>query len=291
MSQLRCLAVLAEERHFGRAARRLGMAQPSLTHQISRLEAAVGYPLLSRRPSVALTPAGEQLVLSARRVLQEAASGVEAARLAGRGEAGRLTLGFGSSALLTGMGQVVRGYGGRFPGVDLQLREVPTSAQAEALRSGAIDVGIGREPSMPADVATAAVLHERFLVALPDGHPLAARRRIALAELRDQPIILFPRAAHPVLHDRIVQLCRESGFEPRIVQESTESLAILAMVDLGLAASLVPESFRRLRVGNVRYRPLACAALTASITVCWRHADPSATVGAFVRMARERAAS
>jgi len=287
LRQLRSFAVLAEERHFGRAAERLGIAQPSLSQQIARLEGAVGHALVVRRPRFALTPAGEQLLRGARTALREAGEGVEAARRAGRGEAGRLTLGFGASVLLTGLSGVVRAYQERFPGVRLHLRETPTARQVEALREGSIDVGLSREPVPAGDVEYETLLRERFLVVLPPGHPLAGRRRLTLGELRGEPVVLFPREAHPALHDRVLALCREAGFETRIVQESTESLTVLALVNAGVGISLLPTSYRGLRFGGVVYRPLDAPGLTTELAVCRRRGDPSPTVDAFVALARE----
>lgn len=287
LRQLRYFEVLATEQHFGRAAGVLGMAQPSLSEQIARLEARVGHPLLVRRPRFALTPAGEQLLASARVMLAEAAQGLESARRAGRGESGRLRLGFGASLMLTRLSAAVRGYQERFPGVRLQLAEVVRSAQGEALLAGRIDVGIAREPSMPPGVLTETLRRERFVVALPSRHHLLRRRRISMGELRDETLVLFPRSSLPGTHDQLIALCRAAGFDPAIAQTSPESLTLLALVDAGQGVSIVPESFRRLRFGGVRYRPLEGEAPSTSIALSWRAGESAPAVEFFRTLARE----
>ena len=172
LRHLRYFVVVAEELHFGRAAKRLSIAQPPLSQQIARLETLVGYPLLERRPRVALTEPGRVLLAAARRTLQSVAHGVDATRRAGRGETGMLTVGFAASAMLTALPEVFRAYRSRFPGVELRLREMSTSAQVEALRVGGIDAGFLREPAEHPDVLAEPVLREPFVAALPPEHPL-----------------------------------------------------------------------------------------------------------------------
>src|SRR5688500_13735253 len=120
LRHLRYFAAVAEELHFGRAARRLGIAQPPLSQQIARLEEMLGCALFTRRPRVALTPAGEALLVTARRAMAQVASGVEAVRRAGQGEAGVLTVGFAASVMLGPLPPVIRAFRARHPGVELQ---------------------------------------------------------------------------------------------------------------------------------------------------------------------------
>src|SRR5690242_2908151 len=143
--QLRYFAAVAEELHFGRAAERLGMAQPPLTQQIQKLERALGYPVFERRPrQTRLTAAGEALYEEARRVLRDFDEALERARRAGRGESGRLILGTPPSVMLTRLPAAIRRYRERYPQVELTLRELSTSAIAEQFERGALDVGLLR---------------------------------------------------------------------------------------------------------------------------------------------------
>ena len=152
LRHLRYFVAVAEELHFGRAARRLRIAQPPLSQQIARLESLVGHPLFERRPRVALTEPGRVLLAVARRTLAQVAQGIDATRRAGRGESGVLTVGFAASAMLTAMPHVFHSFRARSPAVELRLREMSTSAQLDALRAGFLDVGFLREPAADASL-------------------------------------------------------------------------------------------------------------------------------------------
>lgn len=290
LRQLRQFVAVAEEGHFGRAAERLGMAQPPLSQAILRLEQQVGHALFTRRPRVRLTAAGEVLLGTARRTLAQVEAGVDAARRAGRGEAGRLTIGFAASVLPGVLPGIVRAYRDAYPGVELRLRELATAAQADALRDGSIDVGFLRQPAEDAELACEPLLREPFAAVLPPGHPLGAARRVRLGALAGEPFVLFPRAVAPTLHDQVNALCAAAGFAPRIVQEAQEWLTIVGLVEAGLGVSVVPASFRRLRWGGVVYRPLTPTGAATVVSLCWRRADLSPTAAAFVQTARARMA-
>lgn len=288
LRHLRYFVAVAEELNFSKAAERLGMAQPPLSQQIQRLEAIVGHPLFERRPRVRLTPAGEAFLLSARRALAQVEQGVEASHRAARGEIGTVTVGFAASMVLSLVPEAVRAFRKRFPGVELHLRELSSAAQVQALRDGQIDVGFVREP-MAADpeIELEEIGGESFVAVLPPEHPLADRRRVPLAALAEEPFVHFPRHVAPGLYDRILSLCQDAGFHPRVVQEAHEWLTIVGLVEAGMGVSLVPESFRKLKWGKVIYRPLEGSGARYAITLCWRAGGGRPAVEAFLRTCRE----
>ncbi len=285
LRHLRYFVAVAEELHFGRAAARLGMAQPPLSQQVARLEALVGHPLLERRPRVALTEAGRSLLAAAHRTLRQVEEGMEAARRAGRGEAGTLTVGFAASTMLTRVPGIFRAYRDRYPRVELRLRELSTATQMDALRAGLIDVGFLREPPPDDALVCEPVVREPFVAALPPGHPLAAGETLAVGALAREPFVLFPRGVAPTLYDQVIGLCHRAGFEPRQVQEAQEWLTIVGLVDAGLGVSLVPASFERLRWGGVAYRPLSPDEGRTTIAMCRRREAVAPTLQAFVSLA------
>lgn len=288
LHQLHAFAVLAEELHFGRAAERLGVAQPPLSRQIRRLEARTGHPLFVRGPGrVALTPAGEALLPAARRALDEVAAGLAAARRVAGGGAGTLRVGFAASLAPTVLPELLRVFRARHPGVELDIREMTTAPQVAAVLDGTVDVGLLREPPSEPGLAVAPVLTERFVAVLPAGHPLAAGRRVPLAALAAEPFVLLPRACGPTVHDRIVDVCRAAGFEPRVTQRAVEWQTVAALVAAGLGVSLAPESVRRLRLRGVVHRRLAGPDDTArtTVAVAWREDDDSPLVRHFTAAA------
>ncbi|MFF7456860.1 LysR family transcriptional regulator [Kitasatospora sp. NPDC008115] len=282
LPQLHAFTVLAEELHFGHAAARLGIAQPPLSQQIARLEAKVGHPLFVREPGrVALTPAGRELLPAARRALADLADGLAAARAVGSGRAGRLRIGFSASLALTVLPGVLGTFRERYPDVDLDLCEMTTAPQLDALRERTIDVGLLREP--PDDdgagpLGFRTVLTEPFLAVLPAGHPLAGRRTVDVAELADEPFVLLPRPVGPRLYDRITELCGTAGFAPRIVQHAVEWQTVCALVGAGLGVSLAPAGIRRLGLREVAFRPVEPRSVRTLVAVAWRREDRSPLV-------------
>jgi DNA-binding transcriptional LysR family regulator len=135
-------------------------------------------------------------------------------RRTGRGETGTLSIGYWASTLFSPLPTAVRRFRERFPGVTVRLRELYPPHDLEAVLAGAVDVAILREPEPLAGITIFPVLVERFVAAVPADHRLAMRTKIAPAQLRDEPFVLFPREAVPGLHTKLLGLCRRAGVEP-----------------------------------------------------------------------------
>ncbi|GGW70821.1 LysR family transcriptional regulator [Streptomyces lucensis JCM 4490] len=281
LPQLHAFVVLAEELHFGRAAARLGIAQPPLSQQIRRLEERVGHPLFERGPGrVTLSPAGRALLPAAERALAGLADGLAAARAAGSGRTGRLRIGFAASLALTVLPGLLRDFRQRFPDVRLDIREMTTAPQLDALREKTIDVGLLREPpSGEPELDFRTVLSEPFVAVLPSGHPLAARRSVPLEHLAGEPFVLLPRAVGPRLYDRITGLCETAGFTPRVSQHAVEWQTVCALVETGLGVSVAPASIRRIRLRGVAFRRIDPGTARTGVAVAWRRNDRDPLVG------------
>jgi DNA-binding transcriptional LysR family regulator len=275
LAQLYAFAVLAEELHFGRAAARLGIAQPPLSQQIRRLEDKVGHPLFRREPGlVALTPAGRELLPAAQRALGDLTDGLAAARAVGAGESGRLRIGFAASLALTVLPDLLRTFRQRFPGVHLDIRELTSAPQLAALRDKSIDLGLLREPpDGDAELEFRTLLTEPFVAVLPAGHPLAAQRTVPLAQLSGSPFVLLPRSAGPQLYDQIIELCDAAGFAPEIGQHAVEWQTVCALVAAGLGVSLAPASVRRIRLRGVAFRSIEPRTARTRVAIAWRAGD------------------
>ncbi|MER8039239.1 LysR family transcriptional regulator [Streptomyces hydrogenans] len=277
LPQLHAFVVLAEELHFGRAAARLGIAQPPLSQQIRRLEDKVGHALFRRDPGrVGLTPAGRELLPAARHALAALAEGLTAAREVGSGRAGRLRIGFAASLALTVLPSLLRTFRERLPAVELDIQEMTTTPQLAALRERTIDIGLLREPpAQDAELEFRTVLTEPFVAVLPSTHPLATQRTVSVTQLADQPFVLLPRAVGPFLYDRITGLCADAGFTPHVTQHAVEWQTVCALVETGLGVSLAPESIRRIRLQGVAYRRVTPATARTRVAVAWRVNDPN----------------
>jgi DNA-binding transcriptional LysR family regulator len=288
MRKLRHFVVLAEELHFGRAARRLALTQPPLSMSIRGLEEELGVPLFERtRRNVALTHAGTVLLEEARAILDRTARAVDLTKAAYRGEVGRLTVGFIAASAYTLLPLVLREFGARFPGVSLQLRELVMPQQLEALRRAEIDVGLLRPPVADTALASEVIHEEPMIVALPAGHPLAKRSRIPAKKLAAESFVMFPREPGLVFHDLIMDFCRRAGFVPRVAQEASQTHAVVGLVSAGLGIALVPESVRIIGMRGVVFRPVMGGAPIARTALAWQARNDSPLLRGFLDTARD----
>lgn len=283
LRQLRYFVAVAEELHFGRAAERVGIAQPPLTQQIQKLEAALGCRLLTRGRKAALTEAGAALLEESRRILRQVEAAVERTRRAGRGESGQLRVGAPPSVMLLRLPTAIRKYRKRHPDVEFTLRELSTSAIEGAVGAEQIDLGFLRETEPGPPLASKLVLEEPVLVVLPAAHALASREGLRLAWLRNEPFVFFPRGLGPAFHDKLTSFCAQAGFAPRVVQEATQWQSVVSLVEAGMGVSLAPGCVRRFRWKGVVYRPLK--GLRTAVRACWRPDHLSAAAGAFLQLA------
>jgi DNA-binding transcriptional LysR family regulator len=284
---IRSFVAVAEQQSFGRAAESLDLAQPSLSLQIKKLERDLGVQLFRRTSrSVELTDAGAALLVEARSLLAQAQIAVETARNAGRGETGKLTIGFYDSAPLVIVPALLGRFRSRYPNVHLAFVELSTREQLTRLARGEIDVGILRGPVADKEIASRHLADESLLVALPQTHPLADRDAIAPAALRDEPFVLSARAKGSALYDEIIILCHKHGFSPNVAQEANETHTVCGLVAAGIGVSIVPSSVRALHVPGIAYRPLRPRAMIERC-VAWREGAHAPALRAFIAMLPE----
>ncbi len=270
LRHLRYFVALAEELHFTRAARRLGISQPPLSQQIRQMEEELDTPLFERgRRRVALTEAGRMLLAEARATLAQAERAETIARRAGRGEIGELRLGlFASAPLLPEFAAAVLGFRQRLPGVRLTLQEGPTLWQIDALARRELDAGFLRCPSasdLPAALEAVEIAREELVLVLRRDHRLARRGgAVPIAALAEETFIFFSRTVGTTLHGQLAALCRRAGFAPRIAQEARENSTLMGLVSAGLGVAVVPRSLSRIGVDGVVQRALDCEGATTS---------------------------
>jgi DNA-binding transcriptional LysR family regulator len=287
LRHLRYFLAVAEELHFGRAAQRLGIAQPPLSQQIQRLEQVVGARLFERTSRrVQLTDAGRTLMAEARPVLAAAQAAVESARRAARGETGELRVAFAATVMFLDLPRVIREFRQRYPGVHLDLREMPTGPQLQALRQGDIDIGFVREPSPDPALEIVTVMREPLRIAVNKSHPLAARPTLAVRDLAGEPFVLFPEVLAPGLYAQVIGLCRGAGFVPNIIEESRELYTSVSLVEAGVGVSILPASVEKLGWRGVRYRAIPSAAAETRIAAAWRKDRVRPVVEAFMGVVR-----
>jgi DNA-binding transcriptional LysR family regulator len=258
LRHLRYFVAVAEERHFGRAAERLHMAQPPLSQQIRRLETELGVTLLHRTTRrVDLTDAGAAYLDRARAILAAVdEAGAEAQRVAD-GLVGRVVIGCVGSATYSLIPALARTLREELPGIDFTFRgEMLVPDQVAALLAGRIDLALLRPPVDEDALRVRTLRREALIVALPDGHRLAGRRRLTVADLRDEAFIVHAGQGRSVMHGLVTSLCHEAGFEPRIRHEVAETSTLVTFVAAGLGVAVVPEPVAALGIPGATYRPL-----------------------------------
>lgn len=251
---LRYFVTVAEERHFGRAAERLHIAQPPLSQQIQKLERQLGAELIdrSRRP-IELTDAGTALFEEARLALTHAERAFAAARRAAAGHLGHLRIGALQAAVDGVLSYVMRAHRRQYPDVKLELAELDTAEQVAQLLEHRLDVGFLRGPVDEPSLTIEMLLDDPLAAVVCEEDALATRERIAPALLADQPIILWTRAAAATTYADVVELFRLHNIEPPVVDEVSRIQTILALVASGAGIALLPTSFINLSRKGVRF--------------------------------------
>jgi DNA-binding transcriptional LysR family regulator len=275
---------VAEELHFGRAAERLHIAQPSLSQQIRRLEQQLGVTLLERNSrNVRLTRAGEAFLREGRRVLAQAQRAISATRAAG---AERLTVGFYGSAGRSLLPALLTAFHERQPGTEVSVREILLGNIDEIL-DGKADIAFTRLMPDQTELEVAVIATEPRLIALAKTHPLASRKTLTFADLRRESFIVNPMVAQDGPPARWVAEQRRHGLPGRVAAKARSTQEIIALVGAGKGVCLVPTAAAvHDRRPDVVYVPVIDAE-PAVVSLAWLPDRSSPLVRAFVATARE----
>ena len=288
LRHFRCFVAVAENLHFARAAAQIGISPPALTKQIQEIERELDARLFQRtKRSVALTSAGEILWVEALRTLKQAAGAEEAARRAGRGEIGRIEIGYVTSAAYSGLLQAeIARFRQAYPGVKLNLAEKRMDTLPHLVGSGAIDLAFIRPPmTYPANVATIDLLSDRWVVALAAGSALAQASDIEIkpADLSDQVFVLpeQPSGAH--------EMARRGRFVPKLGPSPGGLAAVVTSVSLGEGVAVIPASVMDcIRMPGVVYREISGKPTQTGIAMAYRRHEKSPAVRAFLKQITPR---
>ncbi|WP_424814256.1 LysR substrate-binding domain-containing protein [Roseococcus sp. YIM B11640] len=294
LRHLRAFLAVSETLHFARAAEALGISPPSLTEQVQELERQLGARLFLRsKRSVALSDAGKLFLEELRPAMERLEGALQTARLAGRGERGIIEIGFAASAAFAGLlTQTISAWRRAHPEVELNLHEMESAPQIEALDDRRLDIAFIRMPvSLPPGIVTARLHREPLLIALPTTHPLAAGESVAAADLAEEAFIIPDQAGGTSFHQLTRAVAERGGFAPRLAHRGRDLIAVTALVALGMGVAVVPESLRgTVTLPGVAYRPLRGAPILAELAVAWRRNEGAPATRALIRQIREAAA-
>ena len=284
MRELRSFVTLAEQGHYGRAARLLNLSQPALTKQILRMEAELGSPLFDRGPhGTRLSRTGQKFLVETRPVLAGFEKLLERGKQSASGDLGSLHIAFGFHTFELVPRLIVQ-LREQSPGIEVSLRDLSTAEQIESLTHGDIDLGFIRLPA-PAHLQTMPVIKDRLALISSASSPLPAQA--SLADCRHEPFVAISEKRAPGFHHHMLLLCAKHGFHPRVVQEVPEITTALALVRAGLGLSVVPGSFAASQFAGVRFHHLRDKEATWSVGAAWRKGDTNPALKSFLDLLRK----
>jgi DNA-binding transcriptional LysR family regulator len=283
---LRYFIAVGEEQHFGRAAQRLRVAQPALSRQIQDLEGEIGFELFDRLPrGVQLNAAGMAFLNEARRILLENQDALSRARRIAQGHVGTLRIGFTQSLAWQGVfTESLRAFRTRLPGVDFQLRPMPSSEQFPLVQSGKLDAGFvfTMTPVSP-DLDELRFGFVTLLLAVPAGHPLTKRKTIRLKHLTEERFIWTPRWSNPLFVDTLVAECARGGLKNiQIAQEAASEPIVLSLVACGAGVAFVSTCSQRGHPVDTVLLPVSDLKLRLPCGLVWRKGNQLPLLANFV---------
>ncbi|MFC7343511.1 LysR substrate-binding domain-containing protein [Saccharopolyspora griseoalba] len=283
INQLTGFVAVAEEGHFGRAARRLNLTQPPLSRQIQQLERELGVELIDRTSrAIRLTPAGRAFLQDARRLLHDADQAARSVRRVTGGRSGVLRLGFTATSAYGVLGGLLSTAREQLPHVEVVLHELVTRDQLERLAADALDLGLVRPP-VPPGMASRRLRAEPLLAAVPAGHPLAAVDELELSDFHRAEVVGYSPFEARYFYDLLAATFHEAGVRPTYVQHADQVHTVLALVDAGLGIALVPATASRLHVEGVVLRPVRLPVpRPVELHLAWRETNNNPALHTFL---------
>ena len=289
LRHLRYFVAVAEALSFTNAAERLRLAQPSLTRQVRNLEDEIGVRLFDRSNNrVALTDEGSMFLLDSKRVLEMCGESVAAVQRLARGESSGLNIGYVANIHYGLLPATLGAFRKHCPGVALNLFDMTSAEQFQALDGRKIDLGfVGIRPAVSGHhLLSECVAHDAMLVALPANHPLTRKPKVKLADLASQFFVGMSAKTHPGAREWLSETCRKAGFAGRILQEADGEPTVIQFVADGLGVALLPEQITGLPHDGVVFRQLTPPVLRES-TIAWRDDNPSQPLKEYIQIVKE----
>ncbi|MCB9638149.1 MAG: LysR family transcriptional regulator [Myxococcales bacterium] len=281
---LHTFIAVAEELHFGKAAKRLRIAQPAISQTIAALEQELGTQLFFRtKRSVSLTEAGKVFLAGSYSILEKLEHTIGLASQASSGEIGSLRISFTSVCTLSLFPQAVIAFSKRYPKVKLVLEQMGTAEQLVAVAAGKVDVGFSILVEKVGDLRLQRLTSEPLYAYLHRDHPLAGCASVSVGEIFSDPFILMSKKAEPEMHSAFYAICEEHHCHPNIVLETDHVEVMLAFVRAGYGVSLAPRSVAQLAPSDVVGLPVQ-PFIESGVSVMWDPLRPCPTREHFLRI-------
>jgi DNA-binding transcriptional LysR family regulator len=286
--QLTYFQMVARELHFRKAAEKLFIVQPALSRQIQSLEKELGVRLLERdQRNVSLTAAGVYLRDATAPLLEQLDAVAHKVRLVADGLEGELRIGYTGSSVNTVLPLILPRLHEQYPRIQTYLSEMTSAAQLKALKDRQLDIGFLRNPPPHSNMESLLVWREPFYLVLPKRHPLTAARFKDFRQVGGERFILPPRHDGELYHEHILGICKEGGVQPIIAHESTHGTITVKLVESGLGISILPETFKKLYSGSVKFLPLPHTRRQAELTAVWMKENHNAVLGKLVGIVKK----
>ncbi|MGM8212252.1 LysR family transcriptional regulator [Virgibacillus sp. W0430] len=287
--QLKYFIAVAENLHFGQAAKQLNISQPPLSQQIMKLEESLKVQLFNRtKRKVELTDAGRVFLQEAYKIIEQIEATAYKIQQHSNGETGELTLGYSSYAIFDVLPIVLREFYALYPTVNVKLKHLSTAKQLEAFKNSDIQVGLLCPPIEQKQLTLEYIYDQPFIVALPATHPLAKQdgASIDVKDLAQSPFILTPRDIGTGFYDAIINICFEANFSPNIIQEVNELHELISLVSTGLGVSIVPESLNQYKKSNVIFKKLNNDQFKVDTALVYKESETSPVVFNFIKLVK-----
>lgn len=288
LRHLRYLIAVAEQGSFTRASHLLNISQSAISEQLADLEDEIGVQLLIRSPRrTILTKPGELFLEEAYRILAASSHAVEVAQRADRGEVGTFRVGFFAGGVGVNFPRLIRDFRKLHRGVQLSLVEMTPTQQWPALIDGRIDIGFTRriEPEFRAELKSEVIQQDPIVAILPKNHPLVPGP-VDLRDLSNEPFVLSSRETSPAVFDKVIELCSEAGFSPRIASISTVWSSVVLMVQAGEGISLLPLNTQQFRTRDLAFCPIKSKNAFVEFVMAWSPKRDSNLTRSFRQLAK-----
>lgn len=288
LRHLRYFIAVAEELHFGKAAKRLNISQPPLSQQIKQLERHLDITLFHRtNRKVELTEAGQTLYKSATKLIDDFKLAFEYTQNVAKGLVGELTLGFSGSVELRILPEIIKACRKYCPGITLQLIQLTTAEQIKALEDRSIDLGLLVPPVSRQLISVEKIRSEDFLICLPENHHLAKMNKINIVDLKSENFIMTPKKSGIGYYDSINSIFEEAGFVPTVTQTANEQLTMVSLVAAGLGVVIVPNSTQSIKMDGIVYRELIKSSKKTT-SIAWNKENDRPVIHEFLKLIREQ---
>jgi len=288
LRHLRYFVAVSESLHFGEAASKLGISQPSLSQQIRQLEDELQTSLLRRtKRRVELTEAGDLFLNEARDILARADRAAVNARRIGRHGGGELRVGVGYCMDQLALAKAVSRFSAAHPHVRVELQTMSVMRQLAELRDERLDVALVRYPPTDGTLDSEALHTEQLIVAVPPRHRLAGKDKVSLASLAHEGFVLTSREHVPVYHDIVLRTCRQAGFVPNALHEVDHLSMLMGFIGAGCGVGLVPAFLERTRPRRVAFASLRPSSFPLQTVAAWRRDQSSDQMREFVAVVRQ----